>query len=233
MVDRARGVAGDGFRASPKRKNCRKFNGLSLARSRTKLAWAASSSGASFVASENVSVAGLAGRYATALFELATEAKALDAIASDLSRLKALVDGSADLARLVRSPIFSREEQGKAMDAVLARLNVNPLTKNFVGLLAQKRRLFALTGIVAAFDKLVANQRGEMTVEVTSAQALKSEQRTALMGTLKDAMKREMRLTERVDPTLLGGLIVKVGSRQIDSTLKSKLVRLERAMRGA
>ena len=185
------------------------------------------------MASENVSGAGLAGRYATALFELATETKSLDAIASDLSRLKALVEGSADLARLVRSPIFSREEQGKAMDAVLARLNVHALTKNFVGLLAQKRRLFALTGIVAAFDALVARQRGEMTAEVTSAQPLKAEQRTALMGTLKDALKRDMRLTERVDPSLLGGLIVKVGSRQIDSTLKSKLVRLERAMRGA
>lgn len=185
------------------------------------------------MASENVSVAGLAGRYATALFELATEAKALDAIASDLSRLKALIEGSTDLARLVRSPIFTREEQGKAMDAVLARLNVHALTKNFIGLLAEKRRLFALTGIVSAFETLVANQRGEATAEVTSAQPLKPEQRTALIGTLKDAMKREMRLTERVDPTLLGGLIVKVGSRQIDSTLKSKLVRLERAMRGA
>lgn len=185
------------------------------------------------MASENVSVAGLAGRYATALFELATEAKALDAIASDLSRLKALVEGSTDLARLVRSPIFTREEQGKAMDAVLVRLNVHALTKNFIGLLAEKRRLFALTGIVAAFNILLAHQRGEATAEVTSAQPLKPEQRTALIGTLKDAMKREMRLTERVDPTLLGGLIVKVGSRQIDSSLKSKLVRLERAMRGA
>ncbi len=233
MVDRARGVAGGGFRAHPKRKNSRKFNGLSLARPRASEGLGNHSFWSLIVASENVSVAGLAGRYATALFELATEAKALDAIASDLSRLKALIDGSPDLARLVRSPIFSREEQGKAMDAVLARLNVNALTKNFVGLLAQKRRLFALSGIVAAFDKLVAHQRGEMTAEVTSAQALKPEQRTALMGTLKDAMKREMRLTERVDSTLLGGLIVKVGSRQIDSTLKSKLVRLERAMRGA
>lgn len=185
------------------------------------------------MASENVSVAGLAGRYATALFELANEAKALDVIASDLSRVRALVEGSADLARLVRSPVFSREEQAKAMDAVLARLNVNTLTKNFFGLLAQKRRLFALTGIVSAFDVLVARHKGEMTAEVTSAQPLKAEQRTALVGTLKDAMKREMRLTERVDPTLLGGLIVKVGSRQIDSSLKSKLARLERAMRGA
>ena len=185
------------------------------------------------MASENVSVAGLAGRYATALFELANEAKSLDAIAADLARLKSLIDGSADLARLVRSPVFSREEQGKAMEAILTRLNVNPLTKNFIGLLAQKRRLFALSGIVSAFEALVARQKGEMTAEVTSAQALKPEQRTALMGQLKDAMKRDMRLTERVDPTLLGGLIVKVGSRQIDSSLKSKLVRLERAMRGA
>ena len=185
------------------------------------------------MASENVSVAGLAGRYATALFELANETKSLEAIAADLARLKALTDGSADLARLVRSPVFSREEQGRAMEAILARLNVNALTKNFIGLLAQKRRLFALTGIVAAFNALLARQRGEMTAEVTSAQPLKPEQRTALMGTLKDAMTRNMRLTERVDPTLLGGLVVKVGSRQIDSSLKSKLVRLERAMRGA
>ncbi|MBP6011614.1 MAG: F0F1 ATP synthase subunit delta [Alphaproteobacteria bacterium] len=185
------------------------------------------------MASENVSVAGLAGRYATALFELATETKSLDAVAGDLTRLNALIAGSADLARLVRSPVFSREEQGRAIDAVLTRLNVNPLTKNFIGLLAQKRRLFALTGIVSAFEALVARQRGEMTAEVTSAQPLKAEQRTALLGTLKDAMKREMRLTERVDPSLLGGLVVKVASRQIDSSLKSKLVRLERAMRGA
>lgn len=233
MVDRRRGVAGGGFRAHPKCKNSRKFKGLSLAQPRALEGLGSHSFWSLIVASENVSVAGLAGRYATALFELATEAKALDAIASDLSRLKALIDGSADLARLVRSPIFSREEQGKAMDAVLARLNVHALTKNFVGLLAEKRRLFALSGIVSAFETLVARQKGEMTAEVTSAQALKPEQRTALMGTLKDAMKRDVRLTERVDATLLGGLVVKVGSRQIDSTLKSKLVRLERAMRGA
>lgn len=185
------------------------------------------------MATENVSVAGLAGRYATALFELATEAKSLDVVASDLTRLRTLITGSADLARLVRSPTFTREEQGKAIAAVLARLDVNQLTKNFIGLLAAKRRLFALPGIVSAFEALVARQRGEMTAEVTSAQPLKAEQRTALMGTLKDAMKRDVRLTERVDPTLLGGLVVKVGSRQIDSSLKSKLVRLERAMRGA
>ncbi len=183
--------------------------------------------------SENVSVSGLTGRYATALFELAQESKSLDAVATDLARVKALLVGSADLARLVRSPVFSRDEQGRAMGAVLDRLNVSTLTKNFAGLLAQKRRLFALPGIITAFNSLVAKQRGEMSAEVTSAQALKPAQVTALAGTLKDALKREIRITQTVDPTLLGGLVVKVGSRQIDSSLKSKLVRLERAMRGA
>ena len=187
----------------------------------------------SIVESENVSVSGLTGRYATALFELAQESKSLDAVAADLARVMALLVGSADLARLVRSPVFSRDEQGRAMGAVLDRLNVSTLTKNFAGLLAQKRRLFALVGIIAAFNALTAKQRGEMSAEVTSAQTLKPAQLTALAGTLKDALKREIRITQTVDPTLLGGLVVKVGSRQIDSSLKSKLVRLERAMRGA
>jgi F-type H+-transporting ATPase subunit delta len=185
------------------------------------------------VASEDVSVSGISGRYATALFELAQESKSLETIATDLSRLRALITGSADLARLVRSPVFSRDEQGKAMEAILTRLNVSMLTKNFIGLLAAKRRLFALQGIIAAFETLVANQRGELRAEVTSAKALKPDQLTVLAGTLKDALKREIRLSERVDPSLLGGLVVKVGSRQIDSSLKTKLVRLERAMRGA
>ena len=185
------------------------------------------------MASENVSVAGLAGRYATALFELAVESNALDAVAGDLTRLRQLIDGSADLARFVRSPVFTREEQGRAMNAVLQRLGVNKLTMNFIGLLAQKRRLFALDGIAAAFDTLVANKRGELKAAVVSAQALKPAQRTALLASLKDAMKRDIRMTETVDPSLLGGLIVKIGSRQIDSSLKSKLTRLERAMKGA
>lgn len=184
------------------------------------------------MASEDVSVSGLSGRYATALFELASESKSLDAVAKDLARLQDLIAGSADLARLVRSPVFSREEQGRAIDAILTRLGVNVLTKNFIGLLAQKRRLFVLTDIIADFNSLLANQRGELRAEVTSAQALKPDQLTALAGTLKDALKREVRVAEHVDPALLGGLVVKVGSRQIDSSIRSKLVRLERAMRG-
>ena len=185
------------------------------------------------MASEYVAVAGLAGRYATALFELAVESNALDAVANDLSRLRKLIDGSADLSRFVRSPVFSREEQGRAMGAVLQRLGVSQLTQNFMGLLAQKRRLFALQGIVTAFDTLVANRRGELSATVVSAQALKPAQLASLTAALKESMKREIRITETVDPSLLGGLVVKVGSRQIDSSLKSKLSRLERAMKGA
>lgn len=185
------------------------------------------------MASENVSVAGLAGRYATALFELAAESNTLDAVATDLARLRKAIDGSADLARFVRSPVFTREEQGRAIAAVLDRLGVNQLTKNFIGLLAQKRRLFALPGIVAAFDLLLANKRGELSATVVSAQPLKPAQRSSLAAALKDSMKREVRITETVDPSLLGGMIVKLGSRQIDSSLKTKLSRLERAMKGA
>jgi F-type H+-transporting ATPase subunit delta len=184
------------------------------------------------VAGESASVTGLAGRYATALFELAVEAKSLDAVARDLARLKALLKASGDLERLVRSPVFSRDEQARAMEAVLARLEASALTRNFVGLIAAKRRLFALADIVTAFETLLAGHRGEMSASVTSAKPLKAEQLTALAGTLKDAFKREIRIAQHVDPALLGGLVVKVGSRQIDSSLKSKLVRLERAMRG-
>ena len=185
------------------------------------------------MASENISVAGLAGRYATALFELADEAKSLDAVSSDLARLRALVEGSADMARFVRSPVFSRDEQGKAIGAILDRLGVSQLTKNFIGLLAQKRRLFALQGIVAAIDALVAARKGETSASVVSAKPLSATQRAALQSALKTSIKREIRMTESVDPSLLGGLVVKVGSRQIDSSLKSKLARLERAMKGA
>jgi F-type H+-transporting ATPase subunit delta len=185
------------------------------------------------VAGESTSSSSLAGRYATALVDLANESKTLDTVAGELKRVKDLLIGSPDLRRLVRSPVFSREEQGGAMAAILERLNVSALTRNFIGLIAQKRRLFVLGDIISAFDRIVAAQRGELSAEVTSAQALKPEQLTALSGTLKDTFKRDVRLTTEVDPSLLGGLVVKVGSRQIDSSLKAKLVRLTRAMKGA
>jgi F-type H+-transporting ATPase subunit delta len=185
------------------------------------------------VAGESTSSSSLAGRYATALVDLATEGKTLDTVAGELKRVKELLDGSLDLKRLVRSPVYSREEQSAAMGAILDRLNVSTLTKNFIGLVAEKRRLFALRDIITAFEKIVAAQRGELSATVTSAQALKPEQLTALSGTLKDTFKRDVRLATQVDPTLIGGLVVKVGSRQIDSSLKAKLARLTHAMKGA
>ena len=185
------------------------------------------------MAGESFSSSSLAGRYATALNDLALESKSVDTVAGELKRLKDLLLGSDDLRRLVRSPVFSREEQGAAMGSVLDRLGVSALTRNFIGLVAQKRRLFVLGDIITAFEKIVAAQRGEISAEVTSAQALKAEQLTALSGTLKDSFKRDVRLSTQVDPSLLGGLVVKVGSRQIDSSLKAMLARLTRAMKGA
>jgi F-type H+-transporting ATPase subunit delta len=185
------------------------------------------------VAGESTSSSSLAGRYATALVELASEGKSVDAIATELGRVKDLLDGNPDLKRLVRSPVYSREEQASAIAAILERLGVSALTKNFIGLVAHKRRLFALRNIITAFEKIVATQRGELSAEVTSAQALKPEQLTALSGTLKDTFKRDVRLTTEVDASLLGGLVVKIGSRQVDSSLKAKLARLTRAMKGA
>jgi F-type H+-transporting ATPase subunit delta len=183
------------------------------------------------VAGESTSSSSLAGRYATALVDLASESKSLDTVAGELKQIKDLLSGSADLNRLVRSPVFSREEQGAAMAAILGRLNVSQLTKNFIGLVAQKRRLFALRDIITAFEKIVAAQRGELSATVTSAQSLKAEQLTALSGTLRDTFKRDVRLSTEVDPSLIGGLVVKVGSRQIDTSLKTKLARLTHAMK--
>lgn len=178
-------------------------------------------------------VAGMSGRYATALFDLAEESKSLDTVAQDLTRLTALIRGSADLGRLVKSPVFSRAEQGQAMAAILERLGVSPLTKKFVGLVAEKRRLFALTDMATAFDALLAFKRGELKARVTSAHPLSDGQIIALKATLRATFKREVTLDTAVDNRLLGGLIVKVGSRMIDSSLATKLERLKLAIREA
>jgi len=178
-------------------------------------------------------VAGMAGRYALALFDLADETKALDPVASDLARLTALIRGSADLARLVKSPVFSREEQGRAMDAILARLGVNPLTRKFIGLVAEKRRLFALLDMAAAYEALLAFKRGEIKARVTAAHPLSDAQTEALKDTLRNAFHREVKLEIAVDNNILGGLIVKVGSRMIDSSLATKLNKLKLAIREA
>jgi F-type H+-transporting ATPase subunit delta len=184
------------------------------------------------VASEDTPVTGLAGRYATAVFELALEERALDMLADDLAQLQALLKSSDDLGRLVRSPVITREEQARAMKAVLAQAKAAELTQRFVLLLAEKRRLFALSDIIRAFEMLLAKHRGEIAAEVISARTLSSEETAELKRVLKEKLGREPMLRANVDAKLLGGLVVKVGSRMIDSSLRTKLDSLRAAMKG-
>jgi F-type H+-transporting ATPase subunit delta len=175
---------------------------------------------------------GLAGRYANALFELAQDQKAVDVVSADLAGLRRAMETSPDLARLVRSPVFSAADHAKALKAILAQMGANELTTKFVLLLAQKRRLSSLTGIIKAFETQVAKSRGETEAEVTAARALSDAEITELKSVLKSKLGKEPRLHAKVDPTLLGGLIVKVGSRMIDSSLRTKLDGLRAAMKG-
>jgi F-type H+-transporting ATPase subunit delta len=185
------------------------------------------------VAANSTQNTGLAGRYATAVFELALEERALDALAADLASLKALLAESTDLTRLVRSPVITREDQAKAMEAVLAKANASDLTRKFVLLLAQKRRLFALADVIRAFEVQLAKHRGEVAADVTSARPLKDDELSELRRVLKEQLGREPRINAHVDSKLLGGLKLKVGSRMIDSSLRTKLDQLRAAMRGS
>ena len=184
------------------------------------------------MATEEAQISGIAGRYATAVFELAVEEKQVEALERDFASLKAMIGESPELARLVKAPVFSREEQAQGMNAILHRMEAAALTRRFVLLLASKRRLFALTDAIRAFEALVAKMRGEVTAQVTSARALSDAEVTELKAILKSKLGRDARLDAKVDPSLLGGLVVKVGSRMIDSTLRTKLNGLRAAMRG-
>lgn len=176
-------------------------------------------------------VSGLAGRYATALFELALERKALDRAAEDLTFLKDMLEASDDLRRLVRSPVISRDDQAKAMAALLDRMDAHDLTRRLIGLLAEKRRLFALAQVIDAYAKLLAAHRGETTALVVSAKPLTAEQRQGVSATLAKVVGREVAIDAGVDPGLIAGLVIKIGSRMVDSSLKTKLAKLQLAMR--
>ena len=175
---------------------------------------------------------GLAGRYASALFDLADAEKALDAVAEDLSVLGQMIDESEDLQRLLRSPVISRDDQKKAMLAVIDKAGMNNLTRNFTGVIADNRRLFALQDMIGAYQAILAARRGETTAEVVSAKPLTDAQMSALTDTLKNAVGSKVSVEAKVDPGLLGGLIVKVGSRMVDSSLNTKLQQLRLAMKG-
>lgn len=175
----------------------------------------------------------MAGRYATAIFELADAQGALDAVAADLGRISSMFDESSDLVRLVRSPIFSADEQGRAFAAVLDKAGIAGLVKQFVGLVIRNRRLFALPDMISAYNSLLAQKRGEMTADVTSAHPLQAAQVESLKAALKSATGRDVKINTRVDAELLGGLVVTVGSRMIDSSLRTKLNSLKIAMKEA
>jgi F-type H+-transporting ATPase subunit delta len=175
---------------------------------------------------------GVAERYATALFELAMEERSVDAVSRDFATMTSLLAESPELARLVRAPVFSAEQQKLGINAVLRRIEASPLTVRFVLTLAKKRRLFVLTQIIDAYEHLVARQKGEIRAEVAAARALSDEEATELKRVLKEKLGHDARLSTKVDPSLLGGLVVKVGSRMIDSSLRTKLEGLRAAMRG-
>jgi F-type H+-transporting ATPase subunit delta len=183
------------------------------------------------VNAEDSIVSGVAGRYATALFELAVEAKAIDKVATELSQVDKMIDESEDLTRLVRSPVFSAEEQVRAMGAILEKAGITGITENFVKLTAKNRRLFALPGMIEGFRKLVARHRGEVSAEVTSAHELSDDQVAELSAALKASLGKDVQLSRRVDAGLLGGLVVRVGSRMIDTSLRTKLNSLKIAMK--
>ncbi|MFN3226107.1 MAG: F0F1 ATP synthase subunit delta [Hyphomicrobiales bacterium] len=180
---------------------------------------------------------GVAGRYAAALYELASNAKggakAIDAVESDLDGLQGLLDESDDLRRLVQSPAFTKEAQGKALAAVLDKAGIKGLTAQFIGVVADNRRLFALPGMIKAYKQMAAEGRGEIAAQVTSAIALTAAQRKTLSESLKEKLGSKVTLSETVDPSILGGLVVKVGSRMIDTSLKTKLNALKYAMKEA
>ena len=176
-------------------------------------------------------VSGVAERYANALFELALEGGAIDAAESDLKRLASLIEESADLKRLLRSPVFSADDQYRAVAAVLERAEIGGLVANLVKVVAKNRRLFAVPDMITAFGQLIARHRGEVSAEVTSAEPLTDKHLSELKAALKATLGKDVALKTEVDPSLIGGLIVKVGSRMIDGSLRTKLNSLKLAMK--
>jgi len=184
------------------------------------------------LAQEDNIVTGMAGRYALALFELAQEHKAVDSVAADLKAFDALVDSSPDLQRLVRSPAFTAEEQTRALAAVLDKAGVKGLSANFLKLVATKRRLFAVREMISDYGKLVDAAKGVKRAEVTVAEPLGD----AHLAALKDALRQvsggqSVELTVKVDPSIIGGLVVRLGSRMVDGSLRTKLNSIRNRMK--
>jgi len=176
--------------------------------------------------------ASLAGRYAIALFELARDEKQIDEVGASLARLRQAVTESADLRELISSPLIGREDQARAIGAVVGSLGLDRLTGNFVGVLAQNRRLSQIPAVIRNFNLLAARHRGEITAEVTSARPLDDDQVGQIKQQLRTRMGRDIAVELNVDPAILGGLVVKIGSQMIDSSIRTKLNTLAHAMKG-
>ena len=179
-------------------------------------------------------VSGMAGRYATALFELAREEKALDQVKADLEQFHRMVAESADLRRLVRSPVFGVDDQLRALSAILAKAGIKGIAASFLRVITTNRRLFAVRDMVRAFRALLAKQRGEVTAQITVAEKLSDSNLDALKGALKSVTGgKDIDVDVNIDPAIIGGLIVKVGSRMVDSSLRTKLNSIKLAMKEA
>lgn len=176
--------------------------------------------------------ASLPGRYATALFDLASEDGTVSAVESDLEKLSAALSESDDLNALISNPQISRSQAGMAIEGVAKKLKLSDLTKKFVGTLAANRRLGALGDMIRAFQTIAAGQRGEVTAEVTSAHPLSDDQLSKLKDKLTARQGRTVKLHTTVDPDILGGLVVTLGSEQIDSSIRTRLNSLAHAMKG-
>ena len=176
----------------------------------------------------------MAGRYARALFELALDAKSVDAVKADIEKFAAMIAESADLNRLVRSPVFSAEEQARALGAVLAKAGIGGLASNFLLFVTSNRRLFAVRDMIRDFRKLVARWKGEVTAEVTAAEKLSDARLDEIKSALKSITgEKAVDLHVKIDPEIIGGLVVKLGSRMVDSSLRTKLNAIKHAMKEA
>lgn len=176
--------------------------------------------------------ASLSGRYAVALFDLARDSNALDTVAGSLAGLKAAAAQSADFKSLINSPVLSREAAGKTIAAVASSMGLDPLTTKFLGVLAANRRLGQLPAVIRAYETLLSNHKGEARAEVTSAHPLDADQVTALSRSLRARVGRDVAIDAKVDPAILGGLVVKIGSQMIDSSIRTRLNTLAMAMKG-
>lgn len=182
--------------------------------------------------SEPVSIStGIAARYATAVFELAKEGKKLKALETDVDTLEGALNDSADFQTLIASPLYSRDEQGQAITAIAKKMKLSPVVANTMSLMASKRRLFVLPQLVSELRTALADEKGEVTADVTAAKKLTKAQEDKLAKTLKATVGKDVKIKMAIDESIIGGLIVKVGSKMIDTSIRSKLSALQNSMK--